>query len=128
MLKVFSGECQLCDAGIDAGANDSKGAPLHTGDIVLIYHGSYVGTDHEQWDLAGGLTAIVADQYESFSNGTAKLSAEPSPAYAMGIKACGLDSPNWDVVLLKKFSEVVDGENWKGYGFNYRSKGKEIAA
>jgi hypothetical protein len=127
-MKVFSGECQLCDTGIPAGGNDADGKPLHTGDIVAVYHGSFIGTELEQWDLTRGLTAVVADQYDSYSNGTARLKDGEPHAYVMGIRVCGFDSPAWRIVLLKKFSDVVDGENWKDFGFNYRSEGKTLLA
>jgi hypothetical protein len=118
-LKVFSGKCCLCDIGIDVNAKDVRGDQLHTGDIVLVYHGQYVGTDDEYWYPCGGLTAVVSDQYQSFSDGTIKETGDNEP-FVMGIKGCGFNDPEWQIHLVKKYTDVVDGEHWRAYGFNYR--------
>jgi hypothetical protein len=109
----------LCDVGIEVGAVDLYGRALHTGDIVIISHGEYIGTDAETWTPSNGLTAVVADQYQSFSDGSVKLdNAKPEP-FVMGIKGCGFDAPDWHITIVKKFSDVIDGEHWASYGFNY---------
>lgn len=127
-LKVFSGECCFCDVGIDAGHKDVAGKPLHTGDIVLVYFGDYIGTDVEEWRPCGGLTAIVAGQYQSYQDGSIELrSATPRP-FAMGIKDAGFDSEHWQIHRVKAFADVVEGEHWPEFGFSYRRSEKADAA
>lgn len=120
-LKVFSGKCCLCDVGIPAKANSTFGdeIEIHTGDIVIIWHGTYIGTDIEEWLPSDGLTAIVADQYQSYSNGDITVQkASPEP-YPMGIKDCGFSDPEWRIQVVKKFSDVIEGERWPAYGFHF---------
>ena len=101
MLKIYSGEVCCGEVG--------KAAPngFHVGDIVMVYAGSFIGTDAERWDYTGHLTAVV--------------DAEDGP-FVMGIKSCGFEHPEWRIELVKKYSDVVPGEKWPAYGFNYREE------
>lgn len=128
ILKVFSGDCCLCDVGMAVGAQDCEGRDLHTGDIVTIHSGEYLGTDAETWSLARPLTAVVADQYQSYSNGSITLRGESHSPFVMGIKTCGFNDPAWRVQIVKKFSDVVEGERWTSWGFNYAMSEKADAA
>ena len=119
-LKVHSGECCLCDVGIPTGFQDQGGKPLHTGDIVLVYHVQHPGTDNEYWADTGNLSAVVSDQYQSFSGGNVQVNNRNPEPFVMGIKSAGFNDPEWAIVRLKAFSDVVDGEHWTAYGFNYR--------
>lgn len=121
ILKVWSGKCCLCDVGIAVAANSTWGDPvqIHTGDIVMLWHGDYIGTDLESWTPSKELTAVVANQYQSFSNGAIELLDSNPQAFAMGIKDCGFDHLEWRVQVVKKFSDVIDGERWPEYGFSY---------
>ena len=120
-LKVFSGKCCLSDIGIEVGHLDYDGNPIHTGDIVMVWHGHYIGTDSECWYPAGNLTAVVSDQYQSFSNGSVvEKEGAPEP-FVMGIKDCGFNSTDWHIHIVKKFNDVVEGEKWPAYGFSYQS-------
>lgn len=49
-LRVYSGESCKCDVGLPVGAKDRMGRDLHTGDIVIVWHGEYLGTDIERWE------------------------------------------------------------------------------
>lgn len=120
-LKVFSGDSCMCDVGIPVNAKSTFGieVELYTGDIVIPWSGSYIGTDSEQW-TPHGLTVIIAKQYQSFTNGDIKLREEPHEMFVMGIATCGFNSPDWKVQRVKKYSDVVNGEHWQDYGFNYR--------
>lgn len=120
-LKVFSGKCCLCDVGIPVNAKSTWGdeVEIHTGDIIILWHGSYIGTDIEQWLPSVGLTAVVADQYQSFMNGAISvLNASPTP-FPMGIKDCGFSDPEWRIQVVKKYSDAIEGENWPEFGFSY---------
>lgn len=118
-LKVFSGECCLCNIGIPVGHFDESGHPLHTGDIVVVLEGRYIGKECEFWSGGDSLTAIVANQFQSYSNGSIRIDDLNAAPFVMGIKDAGFDSPEWRVRLVKKFSDVVEGENWPQFGFSY---------
>lgn len=119
-LKIFSGECCLCDVGIPIKSHDCVGRGLFTGDIVLVYHGDYIGTDDEQWNPSGGLTVIVGNQYQSFVGGSVKYLTDDFESYVMGISNCGFDHPEWQIRKVKSFEDVVEGEHWKEFGFSYQ--------
>lgn len=112
-LKVWSGQCCLCDIG-----KPVPGTEFHTGDIVLVWHGQWIGTDAEIWTPCDGLSVVVSDQYETFSNGEINEASDPKP-FVMGIKGKGFDDDDWDIRLIKKYSDVVIGEHWPNYGFRY---------
>jgi len=120
-LRIFSGKSCLCDVGIPVNAFSTWGDPveIHTGDIVIVWHGDYIGTDLESWTPTDGMTAVVANHYQSFSGGVIELRREVCEPFAMGIKDCGFDHPEWRVQVVKKFSDVVPGEHWPAYGFSY---------
>ena len=108
-LHVFSGaNYDFGEVGIATGAEDAFGKPLATGDIVLLGHRQYVGTDAETLTYDNVLSVVVTAQ-------------EDGKPFVMGIKDCGFTSPEWQVLLVKKFSDVVVGEHWTDWGFNYRS-------
>lgn len=121
-LKVFSGKCCLCDVGVDISQKDYMGESLHTGDIVMVWHGEFIGTESECWYPSGGLTVVVSDQYQSFSNGSVVQKDDAPEPFVMGIKTCGFDDPEWQIHIVKKFRDVVDGEHWPAYGFSYKEK------
>lgn len=126
-LQVFSGNCCKCDVGVEVGAKDYMGEEIHTGDIVMVWHGEYIGTDIECWYPSGGLTIVVSDQYQTTSDGRSFVHIEnegkPIP-FVMGIAGCGFDHPEWQIHTVKKFSDVIDGEHWPAYGFSYKAKGE----
>lgn len=120
-LQVWSGQCCLCDIGVLVeGVVDMHGRDIHTGDIVLIWHGEYVDTEHEQWlpTSDANLSVVVADQYQTYSDGTTLATGQWEP-YTMGIRNAGVKSGQWDIQIVKKWSDVVEGEHWTAYGFRY---------
>lgn len=120
-LRVFSGKCCLCDVGIPVGATSTWGEPveIHTGDIVVLWHGRWVGTDVEEWTQSGGLTAVVSNDYQTYSDGVIELIHDGGKPFAMGIKDCGFDDSEWRVEVVKKYSDVIPGEHWPQFGFSY---------
>jgi hypothetical protein len=120
-LKVFSGNSCFCDVGMNTGYLTSYGqeAELHTGDIVLIWHGEWLGTDLEDWRPIDGLTVVVANQYQSFTDDSITVLPDSEP-FVMGIRDCGFADPAWKIQLLKSHKDVIEGEHWKDYGFNYK--------
>lgn len=119
-IKVHSGGVCLCDIGIAVGHKDIYGKDLHTGDIVILYSVKRPGTDIEEWTVCGGLTVVVAGQYTSYIGGHIELSDDNPTPFVMGIKDCGFIDPEWRIMIVKKYSDVIDGEHWEYYGFCYR--------
>lgn len=121
MLRVYSGECCLCDVGTPVTLNDRWGEEkeLHTGDIVLLWHVEYLGTDLET-QTCHGMTVVVSDQH--YWAAKEESEEERNTPWIMGIKSVPPNVPEWRVELIKKFSDVVDGEHWTEYGFNYREE------
>ncbi|HEL4828959.1 TPA: hypothetical protein UOC34_000125 [Stenotrophomonas maltophilia] len=119
-LSVFSGDCLKAVCGIDTGHKDMHGNSLHTGDIVQVYTENY-GPDE--------LTVVVGDEWTTYSNGTIERNAGPVEYFVMGIKGVPLeDTGEWRVRKLKGFEEVVLGEHWRAYGFNYRATPDAVIA
>lgn len=121
MLRVFSGDYCKCDVGIPYNFKDRYGADieLHTGDIVLLWSADYEGTDYETQTFHG-MTVIVSDQYTCYSDCEVVENIDAVQPFVMGIKDVDLSNDSWRVELVKKYTDVVDGEHWRDYGFNYR--------
>lgn len=112
MLTVFSGQCALCDTGIETPYLDFRNKPLFTGDIVLTFTEGGLG-------LPDSLTVVVRDEFENIS-GRPPRRIEPSDFFVMGIRSVPLDGPTeWRVMKVKDHSDVIAGEHWKAYGFRY---------
>lgn len=121
-MRIYSGSCCMCDVGRPTGEVDIHGIELFTGDIVQLWHGNYIGTDIEEWMPSDGLTAIVANQYQSYSDGSIILLDESAKPFTMGIANCGVSSDEWHVSLVKSHTDIIAGERFKAYGFNYRDE------
>jgi len=106
-MYVYSGDFRKCECGLSTGKRDINGHGLRTGDIVLIFTEDY---------SPSGLTVMVCDQFENYSDGT-HIKHDPNVYYAMGIKNGG---PKWEILKVKNWGEVVNGEHWRDFGFNYR--------
>lgn len=119
-MRIYSGNCCMCDVGMATGKVDMNGEELFTGDIVQLWHGTNIGTDIEEWMPSDGLTAIVANQYQSYSDGSVVLLDQNAPAFTMGIANKGVSSEEWHVSLIKSHKEIIVGERFKAFGFNYR--------
>jgi|DEB0MinimDraft_10_1074344.scaffolds.fasta_scaffold16840_4 hypothetical protein len=123
-MKIFSGDVCKCDVGIPTNELDMHGNRLHTGDIVQLWHGEYIGEEFEQWLPSSGLTAIVADQYKSYYGGKHVLINEYPKPFTMGIASCGVQNKEWKVALVKSYKDIIPGERFPCYGFNYRDNVK----
>jgi hypothetical protein len=109
-MYVFSGNCLSGECGLPTGLKDWKGDELRTGDIVLIQKDGHV-PDH--------LTVVVTDKWTTYSGGTYVAKDGPEKFFVMGIKDALPD--DWAIVLVKSVGDVVPGEHWDAYGFNYRT-------
>ena len=116
-IFVYSGDCKLGKIGEPTALKDFTGKDLFVGDIVIT---SVI----DEWGICtnNGLTVVVSDEYNN------KLVSEEnwgSGHFVMGIKTVdfmGKDSQKWIVAKVKSFEDVVVGEHWKDYGFNYRAE------
>lgn len=112
-MFVYSGKCRLGKVGDETPFTDVHGNKLVVGDIVVIYTEDYTPEN---------LTVVVSDEFVSFSDGTHKIKDGPIIPFVMGIAGVDLNSPNeWRVLRVKSAADVIDGEHWKAYGFNYSS-------
>ena len=107
-MRIWSGEVCQGDVGIPvmASTTQSEREQIHTGDIILLWHGEHIGTEHERWTPTDNLSAVV----------TCENTGEH---YPMGIRSVGFDSPEWMIQVVKKYSDVIPGERWPNYGFHY---------
>lgn len=122
-MQIWSGKCCLCDIGVAAGLKDcSTGEDLHTGDIVLIYNVHYPDTDSEFWECCG-MTAIVSDQYTTYTTGEIVPNQLPIKPFCMGVKTVDFPNDTWKIQLVKKYSDVIENEHWPKYGFSFKTKG-----
>lgn len=99
-MKIYSGSVCMGECGVPVADG------LHTGDIVQIWHADSDDPDRCIWTPIERLSAVVTDM-------------DTGEHFVMGIKACGFSDPQWRVVVVKKWSDVVDGEHWPAYGFRY---------
>jgi hypothetical protein len=133
-LAIFSGECLLAVCGLPIGFRDMHGTELFTGDIVLIFTVRQCGDDPEALSyLPDHLTAVVSDEWATFNTGRDErdfIRKGGSPEFfVMGIKSVPLHEPGeWRVMRVKRWSDVIAGEHWTDYGFNYRTLPEQVRA
>lgn len=116
-MYLYSGKCRLGTVGQPTPFKDALGNELFVGDIVIVYTDDY-GPE--------SLTAVVSDEFTSYSDGEHRVKEGPIKPFVMGIKSVDLAEPGtWKVRRVKKHQDVVDGEHWTAYGFSYH---KELPA
>jgi hypothetical protein len=117
-MKIYSGNYCFCEIGLPTGQYDMHGNELFTGDIVQLWHGNYIGTDLEEWLPSSGLTAIVAEGHEGGWHD--KPLEKIGKPFTMGIKDIGCCGDSWKVSIVKSHSDIILGEHFPSFGFNYR--------
>lgn len=130
-MNIYSGKCLQGICGIKAPFKDANGKELFVGDIVLIYHIEHGKVEEFSTD---GLSAVVNDRYTtgSFEGILEHRDSGKDDIFVMGIKSCKISrgdediEEGWLVVRIKSWKNVVDGENWKDYGFNYHKEELQI--
>ena len=119
---VYSGVCRQGTLGMETSLNDVTGEKLYVGDIVMAST-----IDKSGICSNNGLTVVVSDEFRSVNNGkeTEYIPKEGQIEYfVMGIKNVDFmnaDSEKWIVKKLKSFKDVVNGEKWTDFGFNYKA-------
>jgi hypothetical protein len=103
-LHVFSGKVDMGVVGESTEFKCHDGHALHIGDIVQVWYGNWIDSDLEEWTCAAPLSVVVKD-----SDGP----------FVMGIKDCGFAHPEWRIRIVKSHRDIVDGEHWPAWGFNY---------
>ena len=115
-MYVYSGKCRLCECGLKTDLKSIEDEPLRTGDIVISYTMNELGV----FEYLGGLTIVVCNQWQTYSDNTHKIIDANAKAFIMGIKKVTLGE-RWHVSRVKKFKDVIDGESWTEFGFNYKN-------
>ncbi len=110
-MKVYSGEVLTGECGKETHMIDGHGNSLRIGDIVTIHH-------LDEWGInyCHGLSVVVDHYPELYGD------AEYDKPFVMGIKKVDVNNDeNWFVTRVKMWEDVVDGEHWKDYGFNFKN-------
>jgi hypothetical protein len=115
-MYIYSGDYRKGDCGHPTNLIDCTGRNLFVGDIVISSSIDKFGICSNH-----GLSAVVSTKYTSYSDGT-HTKNDTVECFVMGIRNVDFmnkDSDSWIVTKLKDFSECIDGEKWKDYGFRY---------
>lgn len=123
-LAVFSGRCCKGVIGTPVEFKDMNGVALHVGDIVQTFTVKSCEDDDGEWleMMGASLTAVVDDEWISYSDGTHIKNPSPRSPYVMGISSVPMHEPGkWRVRLVKSHRSVIEGEHWPEYGFSYRA-------
>lgn len=122
-IYIYSGNCRFCKCGILTEIKDDSDNYLYTGDIVYAYT---VTEDFGAVNLSG-LTVIVADHFDNYVGQMPVFKKDIGEPFVMGIKTCNTDdtlkkypSEVWRVRKVKSFKDVIKGEHWKDFGFNFK--------
>ena len=113
---ILSGKCRVGDVGESTPLKDCEDKDLFVGDIVITSVIDKFGICSNY-----GVTAIVSDKWTTFSDGTNVEKEGEVEYFVMGNKNTDFKtSEEWIVKRVKSFEDIIVGENWKDYGFNYQ--------
>jgi hypothetical protein len=111
-MKIYSGQCEHGECGLETKLVDNKFQSLRVGDVVCLAHKNEHG--HFQFY---GLSAVVDDRPELYGE---TVYREP---FVMGLATVDFNTDeSWLIERVKKWEDVLDGEHWTDYGFNYRKE------
>ena len=109
-LHVFSGECEQGKCGLKSNIIDDNGNELRVGDIVAL-----ATKDHNGINCFHGISVVVDDR-----PGLVGREKKGDP-FVMGLFSIDFNSDTtWLIQRVKKYEDVVIGEHWTNYGFNYK--------
>lgn len=111
-MRVYSGKCEHGKCGVETNLIDCAGNVLRVGDIVASFTEDEFGVNN-----FNGLTVVVEDRPALVGE------TEDTGPFVMGIKKVDfMNDDKWNVRRLKRWEDVVDGEHWKDYGFNFKAE------
>lgn len=113
-MFLYSGKCRLCEVGSMTSLVDSRGRELMLGDIVKV-------TSDRRYFIEF-VSAVVANEFVSYTTGEHEKLVEPSVPFVMGLKSDFVDGTIEDLVIEKvaSFSEFEHGEKFSEFGFAFR--------
>lgn len=112
---VLSGAVRRGDVGEPTPLIDMTGDKLFVGDIVVSASIDSLGVSYIH-----GLSVVCSDRWTSYSSGSHVPKDEYSH-FIMGLKNIDFTKHNerWFIKRVKSFADVLPGERWPDYGFNY---------
>ena len=119
-MYIYSGTCRMGNCGEKTKLTDIAGKELYVGDIVLV-----LVMDEMRACDSYRLSAIVSDRWETYNDKIYKEKEGDVEYFVMGIKSIDFmdkDSDKWLVKKVKDWSDCVDGEHWREFGFSYREE------
>jgi hypothetical protein len=118
-MYVYSGNCRVGDVGTPTPLRDVRDEQLYVGDIV-----SLATRDSFEICYFYGLSVVVSTKWTSYSDGTHKINDTPEKFFIMGIKDVDFmkEDSGWHIRKVKSYKDVIDGEYWSDFGFNYREE------
>lgn len=110
-MRVYSGKCEHGECGKESTLIDGVDNKLFVGDIVAI-----ATIDNSGILSFHGISVVVDSRPELTGE------KEHGPPFIMGLKKIDFTFANddWYIHRVKSYKDVVSGEHWKEYGFNYR--------
>lgn len=114
---IMSGNCRMGDVGEPTPLKDCMDKNLFVGDIVIVSIIDQFGINSN-----AGLSVVCSDKYISYIDGTHEIKTDEITYFIMGIKNVdfmNVNNKTWLVKRIKSFEDVIVGEHWKDYGFNY---------
>lgn len=112
-LRVYSGQVEHGVCGTPAGFKDHLGNDLFVGDIVMVASVDYRWNDRSPICDMCGLSVVVEDRPSNVGR------TEDTGPFVMGLYSADLDK-GWHIKRVKSWEDVIPGEHWKAYGFNYK--------
>jgi hypothetical protein len=108
-MYIYSGNCRIGTVGQKTQLKDTNNDVLCVGDIVFIVYDDNA--------FSNSLTVVCSDEFTSYSDGSHIAKKCSIEHFIMGIAS---DTSGWQIVKVKDHKDVIDGEKWENFGFNYK--------
>ena len=109
-MRVYLGNCEHGECGIETTLIDCCEEELAVGDIVST-------ATKDKFGIMSfyGLSVVVDDRPDLYG---ATMKNNP---FIMGLAEVDVNNDEgWNIKKVKSWEDVVDGEHWKDFGFNYK--------